>query len=204
MGVGEGDAVSSSYRAGCPRSSEPVAGKARNVIRRELGLTVEDRFDFAWIVDFPMYERDEDGEARFQPQSVLDAPGGSRRWRGKTRSRCWAISTISSGNGVELSLGGGAEPSAGDHVPAFEIVGYDRSHVDAHFGGMLGLPLWRPRPMPGSPRGGPDRDAGRGREYPQVIMYPMNQRAEDLMMGRRASPPTSSSRDLGIRVILKA
>ncbi len=74
LGLGEGDAAF--FLGGKPEQFEAVAGRARKEIGRELGLTEEGVFHFAWIVDFPMYEKDDDGQDRLFAQPVLDAAGG--------------------------------------------------------------------------------------------------------------------------------
>ena len=81
LGLGVGDAAF--FLGGKPSGFEAVAGRARTVIGEELGLTDKDRFAFAWIVDFPMYEKDDEGRDRFQPQPVLNAAGRARRTEGR-------------------------------------------------------------------------------------------------------------------------
>ncbi len=205
MGVVAGDAVF--FLAGRPGQFEPVAAKARVQIGRELGLTDGDRFDFAWIVDFPMYERDEEtGVLDFShnpfsmPQGGIEALGS----QDPLDVLGWQYDIVC--NGVELSSG-----AVRNHKPelmyeAFRIVGYDRAYVDAHFGGMISAFRYGAPPHAGIAPG-IDRmvmllaDAENIRE---VIMFPMNQRAEDLMMGAPSAPTNEQLRELGLRVIAKA
>ena len=115
LGLGEGDAAF--FLAGQPAKFEAVAGKARNVIGRELGLTVEERFDFCWIVDFPMYERDpETGKLDFCHNPFSMPQGGLEALETMPPLDVLGYQYDIVCNGVELSLGGGAEPQAGDHV----------------------------------------------------------------------------------------
>ncbi len=202
LGLGVGDAVF--FLAGRRGQFEPVAAKARVQIGRELGLTIEDRFDFAWIVDFPMYERDEDTGALDFSHNPFSMPQGGME----------ALDTLDPldvlgyqydivCNGVELSSGAVRNHRPDLMYEAFRIVGYDRAYVDAHFGGMVSAFRYGAPPHAGIAPG-IDRmvmllaDAENIRE---VIMFPMNQRAEDLMMGAPSAPTNEQMRELGLRVI---
>ncbi|MFO1104878.1 MAG: aspartate--tRNA ligase [Amaricoccus sp.] len=204
MGVGEGDAVF--FLGGLPSKFEPVAGKARNVIGRELGLTVEDRFDFAWIVDFPMYERDEEtGKLDFSHNPFSMPQGGLEALEGQDPLSVLGYQYDIVCNGVELSSGAVRNHRPEIMYKAFEIVGYDRSHVDAHFGGMLSAFRYGAPPHAGIAPG-VDRIvmllAG-AENIREVIMYPMNQRAEDLMMGAPSEPTNEQLRELQLRIVPK-
>ena len=205
MGVGEGDAVF--FLAGRPAKFEAVAGKARNVIGRELGHTAEDRFELAWIVDFPMYEKDEDtGVLDFSHNPFSMPQGGIEALDGKDPLDVLGYQYDIVCNGVELSSG-----AVRNHKPeimyrAFEIVGKDRAFVDGHFGGMLSAFRYGAPPHAGIAPG-IDRIvmllAG-AENIREVIMFPMNQRAEDLMMGAPSQPINEQLRDLGLRLAPKA
>ena len=205
MGVGEGDAVF--FLGGSPASFEPVAARARNVIGRELGLTVEDRFDFAWIVDFPMYERNaETGNLDFSHNPFSMPQGGLEALESQDPLEVVGYQYDIVCNGVELSSG-----AVRNHQPelmyrAFEIVGHDRAFVDAHFGGMLSAFRYGAPPHAGIAPG-IDRIvmllAG-AENIREVIMFPMNQRAEDLMMGAPSEPTAVQLRELGLRLAPKA
>ena len=136
LGLGEGDAVF--FLGGRPSKFEAVAGKARNVIGKELGLTVEDRFDFAWIVDFPMYERDEDtGKLDFSHNPFSMPQGGLEALETQDPLDVLGYQYDIVCNGVELSSGAVRNHKPEIMYKAFEVVGHDRAFVDSHFGGML-------------------------------------------------------------------
>ena len=204
LGLGEGDAAF--FLAGRPATFEAVAGKARNVIGRELGLTAEDRFEFCWIVDFPMYERDaETGKLDFSHNPFSMPQGGLEALDAADPLDVLGYQYDIVCNGVELSSG-----AVRNHRPeimyrAFEIVGYDRAHVDAHFGGMISAFRCGAPPHAGIAPG-VDRIvmllAG-AENIREVIMFPMNQRAEDLMMGAPSEATGEQLRELGIRLVPK-
>ncbi len=204
LGLGVGDAAF--FLAGRPAKFQAVAGKARNVIGKELGLTVEDRFDFAWIVDFPMYERDEDtGALDFSHNPFSMPQGGLEALDGQDPLDVLGYQYDIVCNGVELSSG-----AVRNHKPeimyrAFEIVGRDRAFVDAHFGGMLSAFRYGAPPHAGIAPG-VDRIvmllAG-AENIREVIMFPMNQRAEDVMMGAPSAPTNEQLRELGLRLAPK-
>ena len=114
LGLGEGDAAF--FLAGQPAKFEAVAGKARNVIGKELGLTDEERFDFCWIVDFPMYEKDpETGRSTSATTRSRCRRAGWRRSR-RCPAGCAGISVRHRLQRRRAVVGRGAEPQAGDHV----------------------------------------------------------------------------------------
>jgi aspartyl-tRNA synthetase len=204
LGIGEGDAAF--FLAGRPATFEPVAAKARVVIGRELKLTDEARFDFAWIVDFPMYERDpETGAIDFSHNPFSMPQGGLEALKEQDPLDVlgWQYDIVC--NGVELSSG-----AVRNHMPelmyeAFRIVGRDRAYVDGHFGGMISAFRCGAPPHAGIAPG-IDRIvmllAG-AENIREVIMFPMNQRAEDLMMGAPSEPTAEQLRELGLRVVAK-
>jgi aspartyl-tRNA synthetase len=202
--LGVDDAVF--FLAGRPEEFEPVAAKARLVIGRELGLTDENRFDFAWIVDFPMFERDpETGALDFSHNPFSMPQGGMQALETQAPLEVLGYQYDIVCNGVELSSG-----AVRNHAPeilykAFEITGKGRDYVDTHFGGMISAFRYGAPPHAGIAPG-VDRmvmllaDAENIRE---VIMFPMNQRAEDLMMGAPSAPSQEQLRELGLRLIPK-
>jgi aspartyl-tRNA synthetase len=204
LGLGEGDAAF--FLAGQPAKFEAVAGKARNVIGKELGLTVEDRFDFCWIVDFPMYEKDpETGRLDFSHNPFSMPQGGLEALETLPPLDVLGYQYDIVCNGVELSSGAVRNHKPEIMYKAFEIVGYDRAHVDSHFGGMISAFRYGAPPHAGVAPG-IDRIvmllAG-AENIREVIMFPMNQRAEDLMMGAPSEPTSEQLRELGIRLIPK-
>ena len=204
LGLNEGDAAF--FLAGRPAKFQTVAGKARNVIGKELGLTVEDRFDFAWIIDFPMYERDEDtGRLDFSHNPFSMPQGGLAALEGADPLEIRGFQYDIVCNGIELSSGAVRNHKPEVMYKAFEVVGFDRAYVDTHFGGMISAFKYGAPPHAGIAPG-VDRmvmllaDAENIRE---VIMFPLNQRAEDLMMGAPSEPTGEQLRELGLRVIPK-
>ena len=202
LGLGEGDAAF--FLAGKPSSFQPVAAKARVEIGRELKLADEDRFEFCWIVDFPMYELDEEtGKLDFSHNPFSMPQGGLEALRTQPHLDVLGYQYDIVCNGVELSSG-----AVRNHKPelmyeAFKVVGYSPEYVDAHFGGMISAFKFGAPPHAGIAPG-IDRMvmllAG-AENIREVIMFPMNQRAEDLMMGAPSEPANEQLRELGLRLI---
>ncbi|MCB1353627.1 MAG: aspartate--tRNA ligase [Rhodobacteraceae bacterium] len=202
LGLGEGDAVF--FLAGRPAQFQAVAGKARDQIGRELGLTDEDRFELCWIVDFPMYEQDEEtGKLDFSHNPFSMPQGELEALQSQDPLEILGYQYDIVCNGVELSSGAVRNHRPEIMYEAFRIVGYDRNYVDAHFGGMLSAFKFGAPPHAGIAPG-VDRIvmllAG-AENIREVIMFPMNQRAEDLMMGAPSEPTNEQLRELGLRMI---
>ncbi|CUH99870.1 aspartate--tRNA ligase [Leisingera aquaemixtae] len=201
LGLGVGDAAF--FLGGKPKAFEGVAGKARTVIGEELGLIDKDRFAFAWIVDFPIYEKDEEtGKIDFEhnpfsmPQGGMDAllsdPLAVKGYQYDLAC-----------NGYELVSGAIRNHKPEIMFKAFEIAGYGEDEVKKRFGGMVNAFQYGAPPHGGC-AAGIDRmvmllaDEANIRE---VIMFPMNQRAEDLMMAAPSEPMAEQLMELGLRVI---
>ena len=202
LGLGVGDAAF--FLGGRPEQFEAVAGKARNEIGRELGLTEEGVFRFAWIVDFPMYEAGDDGKIDFSHNPFSMPQGGLEALQGDPlKVLAWQYDLAC--NGYELVSGGIRNHKPEIMFRAFEIAGYGRDEVERRFGGMVKAFKYGAPPHGGC-AAGIDRmvmllaDETNIRE---VIMFPMNQRAEDLMMGAPSEPTNEQLRELGLRVIPK-
>jgi len=202
LGLGAGDAAF--FLGGKPSDFHDVAGKARNVIGQELGLTATDRFEFAWIVDFPMYERDEEtGALNFSHNPFSMPQGGLEALEKLDPLEILGLQYDIVCNGVELSSGAIRNHKPEIMYKAFEIVGHDKAFVDTHFGGMISAFRYGAPPH-GGIAPGIDRIvmllAG-AENIREVIMFPMNQRAEDLMMGAPSEPTNDQLRELGLRVM---
>jgi len=190
-----------------PTSSEvfeAVAGRARNVIGEELGLTEKDTFRFAWIVDFPMYEKTDDGRIDFSHNPFSMPQGGMDALMGDPL-QVYAYQYDLACNGYEL-LSGGIRNHKPDIVyKAFAVAGYANTEVDKRFGGMVKAFKYGAPPHGGC-AAGIDRivmllaDTQNIRE---VIMFPMNQRAEDLLMNAPSDPTNEQLLELHLRVIPK-
>ncbi|MBD3788056.1 MAG: aspartate--tRNA ligase [Sphingomonadales bacterium] len=202
LGLGEGDAAF--FLGGKPEQFEAVAGRARNEIGRELGLTEEGVFRFAWIVDFPMFEKTDDGKIDFSHNPFSMPQGGLEALNGDPL-QVYAYQYDLACNGYELISGGIRNHTPEIMYKAFEIAGYPNSEVDKRFGGMVKAFKYGAPPHGGCAMG-IDRavmllaDEVNIRE---VIMFPMNQRAEDLMMGAPSEPLNEQLRELRLRVLPK-
>ncbi|MFY2825724.1 aspartate--tRNA ligase [Ruegeria sp. MALMAid1280] len=201
LGLGVGDAAF--FLGGKPKAFEKVAGKARDVIGDELNLTEKDRFAFAWIVDFPIYEQDEEtGAIDFEhnpfsmPQGGLDALNGNPL---DVRGYQYDLAC----NGYELVSGAIRNHKPEIMLKAFELAGYGEDEVKSRFGALFSA-FHYGAPPHGGCAAGIDRivmllaDEANIRE---VMMFPMNQRAEDLMMDAPSDPTSDQLMELGLRII---
>ncbi|MFL6798468.1 MAG: aspartate--tRNA ligase [Xanthobacteraceae bacterium] len=207
-GVASGDCVF--FAAGKPAAAAKLAGAARSKIADELGLVEKDRFELCWIVDFPMYEWNEEEKKIDFSHNPFSMPNMDvEKFLALDPSEHEQILSIKAiqydivCNGVELSSG-----AIRNHRPevmkkAFAIAGYGAETLEQKFGGMLhALSLGAP------PHGGiaPGIDrivmllAGE-QNLREVVLFPMNQRAEDLMMGAPSEVSPKQLRELHIRVV---
>ncbi|WP_136645220.1 aspartate--tRNA ligase [Tabrizicola sp. YIM 78059] len=202
LGLEKGDAAF--FLGGKPEAFEGIAGKARNVIGEELGLTEKDCFRFAWIVDFPMYEKTDEGKIDFSHNPFSMPQGGLEALNGDPL-KVLAFQYDLACNGYEVISGGIRNHKLEIMYRAFEIAGYGRDEVEKRFGGMVKAFKYGAPPHGGC-AAGIDRlvmllaDTQNIRE---VIMFPMNQRAEDLMMGAPSEPTNEQLRELRLRVLPK-
>ncbi|GAB5445225.1 aspartate--tRNA ligase [Gymnodinialimonas sp.] len=201
LGLGVGDAAF--FLAGKPAQFEAVAGRARTVIGDELGLTEQNRFAFAWIVDFPMYEADEEtGKIDFSHNPFSMPQGGLAALEGDPLSVLGYQYDLAC-NGYELVSGAIRNHQPEIMFKAFELAGYGADEVRKRFGGMVNAFQYGAPPHGGC-AAGIDRivmllaDTANIRE---VILFPMNQRAEDLMMNAPSDPMPDQLMELGLRVI---
>jgi aspartyl-tRNA synthetase len=207
--LGTGDAVF--FVAGKPKDFVKFAGAARTRVGEELKLVATDRFEFCWIVDFPMYEWSEEEKKidfSHNPFSMpnigvdeflaLDA-GDNEKILG---IKAFQYDIVC--NGVELSSGAIRNHRPDVMKKAFAIAGYGEDVLEAKFGGMLrALSLGAP------PHGGIAPGIDRivmllcGEEnLREVVLFPMNQRAEDLLMGAPSEVTAKQLRELHIRLNL--
>jgi aspartyl-tRNA synthetase len=202
LGLKEGDAVF--FLAGKAEAFQPVAAKARNEIGRELGLTEEDSFRFAWIVDFPMYEKTDEGKIDFSHNPFSMPQGGMDALNGNPLDVLGYQYDLAC-NGYEVISGAIRNHKPEIMFKAFELAGYPASEVEKRFGGMVKAFRYGAPPHGGC-AAGIDRlvmllaDTTNIRE---VIMFPMNQRAEDLLMGAPSEPLNEQLRELRLRVVPK-
>ena len=208
LGLKVGDAVF--FAAGNPDKFYKFAGEARSLIGRELNLIDEDRFEFCWIVDFPMYEWNEE-EKRIDfshnpfsmPQGGLAALEAARSDEELLKLKAYQYDIVC--NGVELSSGAIRNHLPEVMVKAFAIAGYGREVLETKFGGMLKA-LTYGAPPHGGIAPGIDRIvmllAG-ATNLRDVIMFPMNQQAQDLLMGAPSEVSPKQLRELHIRLALQ-
>ena len=201
LGLGEGDAAF--FLGGKPETFEAVAGRARTEIGRELGLIDENCFKFAWIVDFPMYEKDaETGRIDFSHNPFSMPQGGMAALDGDPL-KVLGFQYDLACNGYELVSGAIRNHKPEIMFKAFELAGYGKDEVEKRFGGMVKAFKYGAPPHGGC-AAGIDRivmllaDTANIRE---VIMFPMNQRAEDLMMNAPSEPTNEQLRELRLRVL---
>ena len=201
LDLGTGDAAF--FLGGKPKNFEKVAGKARDVIGDELNLTDHDRFAFAWIVDFPIYEKDEEtGRIDFEHNPFSMPQGGMEALEGdplQVKGFQYDLAC----NGYELVSGAIRNHRPEIMFKAFEIAGYDENEVKNRFGGMVNAFQYGAPPHGGC-AAGIDRIVmllADQQNIREVIMFPMNQRAEDLMMEAPSEPLPDQLMELNLRVI---
>src|SRR5262245_16837815 len=208
LGLGVGDAVF--FIAGKPKEFVKFAGPARNRVGDELKLIDRGRFEFCWIVDFPMYECNEQEKKidfSHNPFSIPSVPAEEFLALDPTDQdallKIKAIQYDVVCNGIELSSGAIRNHRPDVMKKAFAIAGYPEDVLEKKFGGMLhALSLGAP------PHGGIAPGVDRivmllcGEEnLREVVLFPMNQRAEDLMMGAPSEVSPKQLRELHIRVV---
>jgi aspartyl-tRNA synthetase len=209
LGLGVGDAAF--FVAGNPEQFVKFAGPARTKVGEELGLIQKDRFEFCWIVDFPMFEWSEEEKKidfshnpfsmpNMEPEQFLALDASDK----DTLLSLKAIQYDIVCNGIELSSGAIRNHRPDVMKKAFAIAGYPEEMLEEKFGGMLrALSLGAP------PHGGIAPGIDRivmllcGEEnLREVVLFPMNQRAEDLLMGAPSEVTPKQLRELHIRLAL--
>ena len=203
-GLQDGDAIF--FICDKVEAAVKLGGQARTRIAEELGLIDRSRFEFCWIIDFPMYEKDpETGKIDFSHNPFSMPHGGLEALETRDPLDIKAYQYDIVCNGIELSSG-----AIRNHLPevmikAFEIAGYAASEVEARFGGMLNAFRFGAPPHGGSAPG-IDRMVMLLADEPnlrEVIAFPMNQKAEDLMMGAPSEVRPVQLRELSIKLDVK-
>jgi len=201
LGLEVGDAAF--FLGGKPKAFEGVAGRARSVIGEDLGLTDKDRFAFAWIVDFPIFQRDDETGALDFDHNPFSMPQGGMEALLSDPLAVRGLQYDLACNGYELVSGAIRNHKPEIMFKAFELAGYGADEVRKRFGGMVNAFKYGAPPHGGC-AAGIDRivmllaDTANIRE---VIMFPMNQRAEDLMMNAPSDPTNEQLRELRLRVL---
>jgi aspartyl-tRNA synthetase len=204
LNLGVGDAAF--FLAGKPTSFEAVAGRARVTIGNELNLVDNNRFAFAWIVDFPMYEKDTETRKVDFSHNPFSMPQGGLQALDGDPLEVLGYQYDLTCNGYELLSGAIRNHKLEIMIKAFELAGYGEDEVRKRFGGMVNAFSYGAPPHGGC-AAGIDRivmllaDESNIRE---VILFPMNQRAEDLMMSAPSDPTSDQLMDLSLRVVKKS
>jgi aspartyl-tRNA synthetase len=202
-GLGGGDVVF--FAAGAKAEAARLAGAARTRVAQELGLIEESAFRFCWIVDFPMYEPNEEtGRIDFSHNPFSMPQGGLAALDNADPLTILAHQYDIVCNGVELASGAIRNHRPDIMVKAFQIAGYSAADVETRFGGMLKAFRYGAPPH-GGLAPGIDRIVMLLADTPnirEVIVFPMNQQARDLMMGAPAPVAPERLRELHIRLDL--
>ncbi|WP_332692305.1 aspartate--tRNA ligase [Bosea sp. (in: a-proteobacteria)] len=203
MGLKAGDACF--FAAGNPDKFYKFAGSARNKVGQELGLIDENAFAFAWIVDFPMYEYNEDEKKVDFSHNPFSMPqGGLKSLNEEDPLTIKAFQYDIACNGFELASGGIRNHKPEAMVKAFEIAGYGEETVVERFGGMYRAFQYGAPPH-GGMAAGVDRIimllAG-ATNLREVALFPMNQQAVDLLMGAPSGVTPKQLRELHLRLNL--
>jgi aspartyl-tRNA synthetase len=202
LGLGPNDGIF--FAAGKPEAAARLAGMARTRVAEQLELIDQNRFDFCWIVDFPMYEYDEEAKKVDFSHNPFSMPqGGLEALVEKDPLDILAFQYDIVCNGVELSSGAIRNHRPEIMYKAFEIAGYTQADVDTNFSGMINAFKFGAPPHGGSAPG-IDRIVMLLAGEPnlrEVVLFPMNQRAEDLMMNAPGEVSPKQLRELHIRLV---
>jgi aspartyl-tRNA synthetase len=204
LGLKEGDAAF--FVAGDPDKFWKFSGLARTKLGEELNLIDKDRFELAWIVDFPMYEYNEDDKKIDFSHNPFSMPqGGLDALNGQDPLTIKAFQYDITCNGYEIASGGIRNHRPEAMVKAFEIAGYGEEDVVERFGGM-----YRAFQYGAPPHGGMAAGVDRivmllcgTTNLREISLFPMNQRAEDLLMGAPSEVTPKQLRELHIRLNLQ-
>ena len=202
LGLGPDDGVF--FAAGKEADAAKLAGAARTRLGEQLGLIEEGTFRFCWVVDFPMFEwHAEEKKIDFSHNPFSMPQGELEALTTKDPLDILAYQYDIVCNGVELSSGAIRNHKLDVMYKAFEIAGYAREEVDASFPGMINAFKYGAPPHGGSAPG-IDRIVMLLADEPnlrEVVLFPMNQRAEDLMMNAPSAVSAKQLRELHIRVV---
>jgi aspartyl-tRNA synthetase len=202
LGLGPDDGLF--FAAGKPEQAAKLAGLARTRVAEQLGLIDKDRFDLCWIVDFPFYEWDEDAKKVEFAHNPFSMPqGGMAALESGDPLAIKAYQYDLVCNGYEIASGSIRNQSPELMVKAFELVGLSKPDVEERFGG-----LYRAFQFGAPPHGGMAAGVDRivmlvcgAQNLREITLFPMNQRAEDLLMGAPSPAAPVQLRDLHIRVV---
>jgi aspartyl-tRNA synthetase len=201
----DGDAVF--FVLGRPERIYRFAGEARTKVGTDLGLVDKDRYEFCWIIDFPFYEwNDEEARVQFAHNPFSMPQGGREALESNDLLAIKAYQYDLVCNGYELASGSIRNQEPETMVKAFELTGLGREEVETQFGG-----LYRAFQYGAPPHGGMAAGVDRvvmllcgAQNLREITLFPMNQQAEDLLMGAPTPATPKQLRELGIRIITKS
>ncbi|WP_298188914.1 aspartate--tRNA ligase [Novosphingobium sp.] len=202
LGLGPDDGLF--FAAGKPEQAAKLAGAARTRVAEQLGLIDKDRFELCWIVDFPFYEWDEDAKKVEFAHNPFSMPqGGMAALEGQDPLTIKAFQYDLVCNGYEIASGSIRNQSPELMVKAFELVGLSKADVEERFGG-----LYRAFQYGAPPHGGMAAGVDRivmlvcgAQNLREITLFPMNQRAEDLLMGAPSPASNAQMRELHLRTV---
>ncbi|WP_072383881.1 aspartate--tRNA ligase [Novosphingobium sp. NDB2Meth1] len=202
LGLGPDDGLF--FAAGKPEQAAKLAGAARTRVAEQLGLIDKDRFALCWIVDFPFYEWDEDAKKVEFAHNPFSMPqGGMEALTSKDPLSIKAFQYDLVCNGYEIASGSIRNQSPELMVKAFELVGLTKADVEERFGG-----LYRAFQYGAPPHGGMAAGVDRivmlvcgAQNLREITLFPMNQRAEDLLMGAPSPATNTQLRELHLRTV---
>jgi aspartyl-tRNA synthetase len=202
MGIGPDDGIF--FAAGRESEAAKLAGFARTRVAEQLELIEQGAYRFCWIVDFPMFEYNEEQQKIDFSHNPFSMPQGEMEaleTKDPLEILAWQYDIVC--NGVELSSGAIRNHRPDIMYKAFEIAGYTRDEVDTNFSGMINAFKFGAPPHGGSAPG-IDRIVMLIADEPnirEVILFPMNQKAEDLMMNAPAPVMPKQLKELHIRIV---
>ncbi|MET1754751.1 aspartate--tRNA ligase [Novosphingobium sp. RD2P27] len=202
LGLGPDDGLF--FAAGKEEQAAKLAGLARTRVAEQLDLIDKDRFELAWIVDFPFYEWDEDEKRVDFAHNPFSMPqGGMEALESGEPLKIKAFQYDLVCNGYEIASGSIRNQSPELMVKAFELVGLSKSDVEDRFGG-----LYRAFQYGAPPHGGMAAGVDRivmllcgAQNLREITLFPMNQRAEDLLMSAPSPAEARQLRELHLRVV---
>jgi aspartyl-tRNA synthetase len=205
LGIGPDDGLF--FAAGNEVEAAKLAGAARTRVGEQLDLIEEGAFRFCWIVDFPMFEFNEEQQKVDFSHNPFSMPQGeleALETKDPLEILAWQYDIVC--NGVELSSGAIRNHRPDIMYKAFEIAGYSKAEVDGSFSGMINAFKFGAPPHGGSAPG-IDRIVMLLADEPnirEVILFPMNQKAEDLMMNAPAPVMDKQLKELSIKIVADA
>ena len=201
LGLDKGDAAF--FLGGVPNHFNDIASKSRDIVGLELGITNSNSYEFCWITDFPMYERDKETEKIEFSHNPFSMPKVDLFNEDLDPLSVLGMQYDLSCNGYEILSGAIRNHKLDNLFKAFEIAGYTEEKVESQFAGLVNA-LKYGAPPHGGCAAGIDRIVmllAKEENIREVIMFPMNQRAEDPMLGSPRTPTTDQLDELKLKII---